>query len=57
MSVMRIGTDGTIDELARDGDVKLGGKDWDQAIIDHAPVLSGQNTASRSRPTRRPIWA
>ena len=46
VSVMRIGTDGMIDELARDGDVKLGGKDWDQAIIDRAVDAFRQNTAS-----------
>ena len=34
VSVIRISADGQIDELARDGEVELGGKDWDERIMD-----------------------
>lgn len=34
VSIIRIEEDGSTTELARDGDVELGGKDWDQTIVD-----------------------
>ena len=33
VSIMKVEEDGTINEIARDGDVKLGGKDWDKEIV------------------------
>lgn len=34
VSIIKVGDDGSVEELARDGEVFLGGKDWDQRIVD-----------------------
>jgi len=46
VSVVRIAEDGDIDELARDGDVKLGGKDWDVSVIEQCrEAFTGEHDA------------
>ena len=51
VTVMQI-RDRLFKTLATDGDVRLGGRDWDRRIVDHAAAqLHGR--ASRGRPPRR----
>ena len=50
VSVIRIGEEGTIDELAREGDVKLGGKEWDQEIVKRVDLAFEEEHGERLPP-------
>jgi hypothetical protein len=53
VSIVRIGQDGAIDELAREGDVMLGGKDWDQMYPLDKYYQDMHLNLSRKRSSRR----